>query len=277
MRYYNRIDYNIVHIYTEEGIMETILQLHSIIKSTKNGKLVFFGGAGVSTESGIPDFRSVDGLYNQKYKFAPEVILSHDFFMSNTSDFYKYYFDKLIPPHSCKPNACHIGLSKLEKSGKLKSVITQNIDGFHQKAGSQNVYELHGSIHRNRCMTCHKFYNAQDLINLKNLSQDNIPRCSNGTCKGIIKPEVVLYQEPLDQVVMQKSISDIVQAQTLIVAGTSLSVYPAAGLVDYFRGENLIIINKTTTPQDKYANLCINLPVGEVFKQLENLQQKKKE
>ena len=248
---------------------DSIKQIQNIIDKCPDKKLVFFGGAGVSTESGIPDFRSADGLYNQKYKFPPEMLISHDFFVERTPDFFEYYLDKLIPPAECKPNACHIGLNKLEKKGKLDAVITQNIDGLHQAAGSKRVLELHGSVHRNYCLTCHKKFNAEEICELAKQSDDGVPRCNNGSCNGVIKPDVVLYQEPLDENIMHQSISSIANAHTLIIAGTSLAVYPAAGLVNYFRGKNLVIINKSTTNQDKNADLCINDGVAKVFFQLQ--------
>ena len=220
------------------------------------GNVVFFGGAGVSTESGIPDFRSEDGLYNQQYKYPPEMIISHSFFMQNIEEFYKFYFDRMIPGEDIKPNACHYKLAELEDKGLLDAVVTQNIDGLHKTAGSKNVLELHGSVQRNYCMTCHKFYKLEDL------DKTGVPKCE---CGGIIKPDVVLYEEPLDNRIMQKSVEAIANAKTLIVAGTSLSVYPAAGLIDYFRGDHLVIINRDSTPRDKQADLCIEGNVGEIF------------
>ena len=234
-----------------------IEKFKNIINTSNN--IVFFGGAGVSTESGIPDFRSKDGLYNQKYKFPPEEILSYHFFYENTEEFYKFYKDKL---NSLKfePNITHIKLAELEKEGKLKAIVTQNIDGLHQKAGSKIVYELHGSIMRNFCTKCHKFYNADFVFNSK-----GIPYCS---CGGIIKPDVVLYEEPLDEETFTASIEAISSCDTLIIGGTSLTVYPASGLIRYFRGKNLILINKSTTPFDDIANLIINESLGKVFSNL---------
>ena len=228
--------------------------LKKLIEESNN--IVFFGGAGVSTESGITDFRSKDGLYNQKYKYPPEEILSHTFFMSKTEEFYKFYKEKM---NSLKyePNITHIKLAELEKRGKLKAVITQNIDGLHQKAGSKTVYELHGSVLRNYCMKCHKFYDGEFVFR----SQD-IPKCS---CGGIIKPDVVLYEEGLDNNIITNSILAIQKADLLIVAGTSLTVYPAAGLINYFRGKNLVLINKDATPYDYKADLIINDSLGKVF------------
>ena len=234
-----------------------IEELKKII--AKNEKIVFFGGAGVSTESGIPDFRSKDGLYNQKYKYPPEVILSHTFFQENTLEFYKFYQDKM----NClkyQPNITHKVLAKLENEGKLLAVITQNIDGLHGLAGSKKVYELHGSVLRNYCMNCGKFYEAEYVFESK-----GIPKCS---CGGIIKPDVVLYEEPLDDEVVTKAIEAIQNAEVLIVAGTSLTVYPASGLLRYFRGKHLILINKDITPYDKQADLVINTSLGKVFSQI---------
>lgn len=228
--------------------------LKNIIENSTN--IVFFGGAGVSTESGIPDFRSKDGLYNQKYKFPPEEILSHHFFVNNTADFYEFYRNKM---NSLKydPNITHIKLAKLENKGILKGIITQNIDGLHQKAGSKNVLELHGSVYRNYCMKCNKFYDANYVFDSK-----NIPYCE---CGGIIKPDVVLYEESLDYTVLENSISLISSCDTLIIGGTSLTVYPASGLIKYFKGRNLILINKDVTSFDKIASLVINDSLGNVF------------
>ncbi len=236
---------------------DKIQQFKELINQSNN--IVFFGGAGVSTESGIPDFRSKDGLYNQKYKYPPEEILSHSFFMSYTDEFFKFYKEKM---NSLKyePNVTHIKLAKLEKEGKLKAVITQNIDGLHQKAGSKNVYELHGSVLRNYCMKCNKFYDAEYVFN-----SDSIPKCS---CGGIIKPDVVLYEESLNEETLKNSIIAIQNADMMIVAGTSLTVYPASGLINYFRGRNLVLINKDSTPYDNRANLVINESLGKVFKEI---------
>ena len=237
--------------------MEKIEQFKEIIENNNN--IVFFGGAGVSTESGIPDFRSKDGLYNQKYKYPPEEILSHTFFMNNTNEFYKFYKEKL---NSLKyePNITHIKLAELENQGKLKAVITQNIDGLHQKAGSKNVLELHGSVLRNYCMKCHKFYDAETVFN-----SIEIPKCE---CGGVIKPDVVLYEEGLDDTIITESIRAIQKADTMIVAGTSLTVYPASGLINYFRGKNLVLINRDVTPFDSKADLVINQKLGEVFSKI---------
>lgn len=225
----------------------------------ESNRIVFFGGAGVSTESGIPDFRSVDGLYHMKYDYAPETILSHSFFMSKTKDFYEFYRDKMIYDEA-KPNITHIKLAQLEKEGKLSSIITQNIDGLHQMAGSSKVLELHGSIHRNYCMKCGKFYDLDYIRNSK-----EIPHCS---CEGIIKPDVVLYEEGLDDRILREAILQIRQADILIIGGTSLSVYPAAGLIQYYKGNKLVLINKSSTPFDKHADLLIQAGLGEVFSKL---------
>lgn len=231
--------------------------LKSFIQSSDN--IVFFGGAGVSTESGIPDFRSKDGLYNQKYKYPPEEILSHSFFMENTEEFYKFYKEKM---NSLKyePNIAHLKLAELEKKGKLKAVITQNIDGLHQKAGSQNVLELHGSVLRNYCMKCGKFYNAEFVFTSK-----EVPRCS---CGGVIKPDVVLYEEALNDEILNKSISAIRDADLMIVAGTSLTVYPASGLINFYNGSKLVLINRENTQYDRKANLVINESLGKIFKEI---------
>ncbi len=233
---------------------EKIEKFKEIVNKSNN--IVFFGGAGVSTESGIPDFRSKDGLYNQKYKFPPEEILSHHFFYEKTEDFFEFYRDKM---NSLKfdPNITHIKLAELEKDGILKAVVTQNIDGLHQKAGSKIVYELHGSVMRNYCVKCHKFYDAEFVFN-----SEGIPHCS---CGGIVKPDVVLYEEPLDEETYKNSIRAIFSCDTLIIGGTSLTVYPASGLIRYFNGKNLILINKSTTPFDNIANLVINESLGKVF------------
>lgn len=228
------------------------------VKESDN--IVFFGGAGVSTESGIPDFRSVDGLYNQKYDYPPETILSHTFYMKHTEEFYRFYRDKMLVPDA-RPNAAHLKLAELEAAGKVKAVITQNIDGLHQMAGSKNVLELHGSVHRNYCRKCGKLYSAQDI-----LESTGVPMCS---CGGQIKPDVVLYEEGLDNQTIQDSIHYISHADMLIIGGTSLAVYPAAGLIDYYRGNKLVLVNKSATPMDERADLLVQAPIGEVFAQLE--------
>lgn len=223
----------------------------------KYDNIGFFGGAGASTESGIPDFRSVDGLYNQKYDYPPEVILSHTFFMNNTEEFYKFYRDKMIFP-DVLPNLLHTSLYELEKRGKLKAIVTQNIDGLHQLAGSKNVFELHGSVHRNYCMNCKTFYGLDKIIN-----STGIPRCDK--CGGIVKPDVVLYEEGLDNDIVEGAVKAIQNAQLLIVGGTSLTVYPAAGLIRYFGGEKLVLINKTPTEYDRTADLVIHDALGKTM------------
>lgn len=233
-------------------------QLQEIVDECNN--LVFFGGAGVSTESGIPDFRSVDGLYHMKYDYPPETILSHTFFKRHPEEFYRFYRDKMLILDA-KPNAAHYKLAELEEKGKLKAIVTQNIDGLHQKAGSKHVLELHGSIHRNYCMRCAKFYDAEYMLN----SREPVPRC---TCGGVIKPDVVLYEEALNDRVIDGAVNAIAQADLLIVGGTSLNVWPAAGLINYFRGDRLALINKSPVARDLAAGLVITDPIGEVLSQL---------
>ena len=223
-------------------------------------RIVFFGGAGVSTESGIPDFRSVDGLYNQKYAWPPEEILSRTFFDAQPEEFYRFYRDKMLCLDA-QPNAAHKKLAELEKAGRLRSVVTQNIDGLHQKAGSQRVWEFHGSVHRNYCMRCRKPYSAADIK-----GGQGVPRCA---CGGTIKPDVVLYEEGLDSATIEGAVADIREADLLIIGGTSLAVYPAAGLINYFRGNRLVLINKSPTPYDDRASLAINQPIGQVLGQIE--------
>ncbi len=218
--------------------------------------IVFFGGAGVSTESGIPDFRSVDGLYRQQYDYPPETILSHSFFERNTEEFYRFYRAKMLCLDA-KPNTAHKKLAELERAGKLKAVITQNIDGLHQAAGSRRVFELHGSIHRNFCRSCGKAFSAAEMLH-----SEGVPRCS---CGGVIKPDVVLYEEALDQQVLAEAVDAIMRAEVLIVGGTSLAVYPAAGLIDYYTGNRLVLINKSRTPYDDQANLVIQGAIGQVL------------
>ena len=225
----------------------------------RSERIVFFGGAGVSTESGIPDFRSNDGLYNQKYSVPPETMLSDTYFYSHTEDFFRFYRDKMLPLDA-KPNAAHKKLAEWEKEGKLLAVVTQNIDGLHQKAGSHRVYELHGSIWRNHCLSCGKSYSAEYIK-----ESTGVPRC---TCGGIIKPDVVLYGEQLDEKTVTGAIRAISQADLLIVAGTSLSVYPAASFLEYFEGEHLVLINRDATPLDGVAEICLHEKVGEVFSKL---------
>ena len=233
---------------------EKCQQLKDWINESDN--IVFFGGAGVSTESGIPDFRSVDGLYNQKYKYPPERIISHSFYIQNPEEFYRFYKDRMLFPDA-KPNAAHKALAKLEQEGKLKAVITQNIDGLHQMAGSKEVLELHGSVHRNYCTRCGQVY---DLDYVRN--SEGIPTCS---CGGRIKPDVVLYEEGLDDRTIRKSIDHIRNADMLIIGGTSLVVYPAAGLIDYYRGSKLVLINKSVTSRDSQADLVISDSIGKVL------------
>lgn len=218
--------------------------------------IVFFGGAGVSCESGIPDFRSTDGLYHQEYRWPPEEILSHDFFERRPEEFFRFYRDKMLYPQA-EPNAAHLALARLEQAGKLKAVVTQNIDGLHQAAGSKNVLELHGSVHRNRCMECGRQYGLAVV-----LGTQGVPRCA---CGGVIKPEVVLYEEMLDEAVLQASVHAIAGADLLIVGGTSLNVYPAAGLLRYYAGRELVVVNKTPTPADKSATLVLTGAIGEIF------------
>lgn len=236
---------------------EKFLQM---VKESDN--IVFFGGAGVSTESGIPDFRSVDGLYNQKYDYPPETILSHSFYMRNTEEFYRFYRDKMLCL-TAEPNITHRKLAELEAAGKLKAVVTQNIDGLHQAAGSKRVLELHGSVHRNYCQKCGKEFDAEYMLH----SSTKVPLCDE--CGGKIKPDVVLYEEGLNQQTLEDAVFYISHADMLIIGGTSLAVYPAAGLVDYYRGEKLVLINKAITPMDNRANLVIHAGLGEVFGRIE--------
>ena len=229
-------------------------QLEKILEESQ--RVVFFGGAGVSTESGIPDFRSVDGLYHQQYDYPPETILSHTFWERMPQEFYRFYRSKMLV-QGAKPNPAHLRLAALEAEGRLSAVVTQNIDGLHQLAGSKRVYELHGSVHRNYCTRCGKFFGPEAIRN-----STGVPRCS---CGGIIKPDVVLYEEPLDQQVMAGAVKAIRRADTLIVGGTSLAVYPAAGLLQYFQGDQLVVINMQPTQADRMATLCIQKPIGQVL------------
>ena len=235
---------------------DEIKKLQEIIDNSRN--IVFFGGAGVSTESGIPDFRSVDGLY--KYKYPPEQIVSHTFFISRTEDFYEFYKDKMMCLDA-KPNRAHIFLAQLERAGKLSAVVTQNIDGLHQLAGSKRVYELHGSIHRNYCTYCGKSFNAEFVK-----KSVGVPKCTE--CHHIVKPDVVLYEEGLDEKTVRGAVNAISKADTLIIAGTSLAVYPAAGFINYFRGSNIVLINLSSTSADAHADLAIKGKVGEVLSQI---------
>lgn len=237
-----------------------IRELKEMIDGSNN--IVFFGGAGVSTESGVPDFRSVDGLYNQEYDYPPETILSHTFYRRNPEEFFRFYRNKMLFP-DVKPNVAHLALAKLEEMGKLKAVITQNIDGLHQEAGSKIVYELHGSVHRNHCESCGKFYGFNDIYKMQ-----KVPTCE---CGGVIKPDVVLYEEGLDQKIIQLSVQAIAKADVLIIGGTSLAVYPAAGLVDYYRGNKLVLINKSKTQKDQRADMVIHEPIGEILGQVVEL------
>ncbi|MCL2140259.1 MAG: NAD-dependent protein deacylase [Dehalococcoidia bacterium] len=229
-------------------------QLQQIID--ESNRIVFFGGAGVSTESGIPDFRSQDGLYNQQYRYPPEKILSHSFFMANTEEFYDFYRKKFLYPH-VKPNPAHYTLASLEKAGKLIGIVTQNVDGLHQLAGSKQVFELHGSIHRNYCLSCHKNFALETI-----LCSIGIPRCQ---CGGTLKPDVVLYEEPLNQGVIELAVNALQSADTLIVGGTSLNVYPAAGLTSYFHGQKLVLLNRDETSVDQNADLVIREPIGQIL------------
>ena len=238
--------------------MDNIAKLREIVENSQ--RIVFFGGAGVSTESGIPDFRSVDGLYNQQWDYPPETILSHSFFMKKTEEFYRFYRAKMICSDA-KPNAAHLKLAELENQGKLTAIVTQNIDGLHQAAGSKKVYELHGSVLRNYCTKCRKFFGVDAIT-----GSEGIPFCDS--CGGVIKPDVVLYEEGLDDSVVSGAVKAISEADTLIIGGTSLNVYPAAGLVRYFRGQNLVMINMSPTPMDNSADLLICDKIGKVFSKI---------
>lgn len=255
-------------------MQEKIEMLQKIIDESSS--IVFFGGAGVSTESGIPDFRSTSGLYHQQWAYPPETILSHTFFEDRTEEFYRFYREKMLFLDA-DPNTAHKALAKLEEKGKLKAVVTQNIDGLHQKAGSKAVFELHGSVLRNYCTKCGAFYDAEYIKNYggkiegdaaENKYASLVPHCSKEPCHGLVKPDVVLYEEGLDNDVIEGAISAIAAADCLIIGGTSLVVYPAAGLVRYFKGKNLVLINKSSTSCDSMANLVINEPIGEVFSKL---------
>lgn len=238
--------------------MEQLEQLRKWVKESNN--IVFFGGAGVSTESGIPDFRSVDGLYHQQYDYPPETILSHTFYRQKPDEFYRFYRAKMLCLDA-KPNAAHLKLAQWEQEGKLKAVITQNIDGLHQAAGSKTVLELHGSVLRNYCEKCGKFHDVEYIVN-----SEGVPQCE---CGGSIKPDVVLYEEGLDQKTLSDAVRYISEADVLIVGGTSLAVYPAAGLLDYYNGSKLVLVNKTPTPRDSIANLIVQGSIGEIFSQLD--------
>ncbi|MGL5436779.1 MAG: NAD-dependent protein deacylase [Lachnospiraceae bacterium] len=240
--------------------MTKLEQLKQWIENSDN--IVFLGGAGVSTESGIPDFRSVDGLYNQDYDYPPETIISHSFYVRNTKEFYRFYKNRMLF-QGIRPNAAHLALAELERQGRLRAVITQNIDGLHQAAGSREVLELHGSVHRNYCTRCAQGYSMAEIM-----EQEGVPVCR---CGGTVKPDVVLYEESLDQKLLQKAVAYIRAAEVMIVGGTSLTVYPAAGLIDYYQGDKLILINQAATPADEQANLIVNGRIGEVFSQIVSL------
>lgn len=241
-----------------ENLQNTINELKKIVENYDN--IVFFGGAGVSTESGIPDFRSVDGLYHQQYDYPPETILSHTFYRHYGEEFYRFYRNKMLFPDA-KPNTAHLKLAELEQKGKVRAVITQNIDGLHQAAGSKNVLELHGSVLRNYCESCGEFHDVKYIQ-----ETSGIPKCRK--CGGSVKPDVVLYEEGLNQKTINSALRFIQKAQVLIIGGTSLAVYPAAGLIDYFQGDKLVVINKSATPRDTHADLLIQAPIGEVFSQI---------
>ena len=236
---------------------EEVKKLKELVDAADN--IVFFGGAGVSTESGIPDFRSTDGLYHQQWKYPPEVILSHTFYEANPAEFFRFYHAKMLCPDA-QPNAAHLKLAQWEQEGKLKAIVTQNIDGLHQKAGSKAVYELHGSVHRNYCEKCGKFHGFDFMLNAS-----GVPKCD---CGGTVKPDVVLYEEGLDQATIEGAVRSIAAADVLIIGGTSLNVYPAAGLINYYRGHKLVLINKSAVARDLAADLVIRDPIGEVFSQL---------
>ena len=242
-----------------ENLNKQIQELQKIIDTY--GNIVFFGGGGIFTESGIPDFRSVDGLYHQQYDYPPETILSHTFYRSHTEEFFRFYRNKMLFPNA-QPNAAHKKLAELEAAGKVRAVITQNIDGLHQAAGRKEELELHGSVHRNYCTKCKKFFPLSYIVESK-----GIPTCDE--CGAIIKPDVVLYEEGLDQSILTRSINHIAKADMLIIGGTSLAVYPAAGLIDYFHGKYLVVINMASTPRDSYADIVINGKIGEVLSQIE--------
>ena len=241
-----------------ENLQNTINELKKIVENYDN--IVFFGGAGVSTESGIPDFRSVDGLYHQQYDYPPETILSHTFYRHYGEEFYRFYRNKMLFPDA-KPNTAHLKLAEPEQTGKVRAVITQNIDGLHQAAGSKNVLELHGSVLRNYCESCGEFHDVKYIQ-----ETSGIPKCRK--CGGSVKPDVVLYEEGLNQKTINSALRFIQKAQVLIIGGTSLAVYPAAGLIDYFQGDKLVVINKSATPRDNHADLLIQAPIGEVFSQI---------
>lgn len=241
---------------------EAVKTLKQWIDDSDN--IVFFGGAGVSTESGIKDFRSTDGLYHMKFKYPPETMLSHSFYESHTEEFYDFYRKQLMPPEDIQPNTAHLRLAELEKEGKLRAIVTQNVDGLHEKAGSKVIYNLHGSIYQNRCVRCGKRFDGLEGARVIR-NAPGVPRCD---CGGIIKPDVVLYEEGLDQDVIEGAVQAIANADVLIVGGTSLTVYPAAGLIRYYRGKKLVLINRDETPYDREADLVIRDPIGSVFVQI---------
>ncbi|WP_080801872.1 NAD-dependent protein deacylase [Arabiibacter massiliensis] len=246
----------------DDSTKRAIETLRTWIDKAPAAGMVFFGGAGVSTESGIPDFRSPDGLYAQKYPYPPEQMISRSFFDAHPAEFFDFYCDRMLALDA-RPNRAHEKLAELERAGTCAAVVTQNIDGLHQKAGSERVFELHGSVLRNFCMRCGAAFSVEELLELRAQADDGVPRCP--ACGGIVKPDVVLYEEPLDERTMQGAVDAIASAGLLVVAGTSLSVYPAAGLIDFFHGSHLVIVNRTPTPRDRQADLCIAANVGEVF------------
>lgn len=245
----------------DEKTQQDIETLRMWIRECKPGGMVFFGGAGVSTESGIPDFRSPDGLYSQKFDYPPEVMVSRSFFDAYPAKFYDFYCERMLALDA-KPNRAHLKLAELEQQGTLSAVITQNIDGLHQAAGSKRVYELHGSVYRNNCMSCGRFYGVHEMLDAREASSDGVPRCE---CGGVIKPDVVLYEEPLDGDVLDGALDAVIRSRLMLVAGTSLTVNPAASLVHYFRGEHLVIVNRSATPADNRADLVIPASIGEVL------------
>lgn len=248
--------------YDKQSLADDIATLRSWIDGCGPGGMVFFGGAGISTESGIPDFRSTGGLYSQKYPYPPETMVSHSFFEAHPQEFFRFYFDRMIAPEA-RPNQAHKKLAELERRGVCRAVVTQNIDGLHQAAGSRNVYELHGSVHRNYCIGCGRFFDLEETMQLHQAAANSVPCCPD--CGAAVKPDVVLYEEPLDEEVITEAVRAIAQAELLVVAGTSLVVYPAAGLLQYFQGDKLAIVNLSPTSADKSADLCISAKVGEVF------------
>lgn len=246
----------------DDNTKRAIETLRTWIDDAPRGGLVFFGGAGVSTESGIPDFRSPDGLYAQKCPYPPEQMVSRSFFDAHPAEFFDFYCDRMLALDA-EPNRAHKKLAELEQAGTCAAVVTQNIDGLHQKAGSKNVFELHGSVLRNFCMKCGAAFSVEELLTLRAKATDGVPRCP--ACGGVVKPDVVLYEEPLDEATLEGAVNALERASLLVVAGTSLSVYPAAGLIDFFHGSRLVIVNRTPTPRDRHADLCIAASIGDVF------------